>query len=266
MPASAKTHHSTRGAIKSLQTEGRRAGRGVGHHRGAKLMSSERHDLPTGGHQDRLESWKEVAAHFQKGVTTVQRWEREEGLPVHRHAHARKGSIFAYRHELDAWRLGRSESSLAADDPDTADVDGTKSLLPAAEARLGGEQMPTPLPDAPEEHVTGERSPFVPSGRRRLYAMATVLGGLAVWLASASLATFDAPAANAAPAENGLVTAPSVDEPLLTRVPLQMATATFSQSILGGVLTEPGDRSLLQPFEWVDHRARCGRQVGQHAS
>ena len=36
--------------------------------------------------EDRLDSWKEIAAYLNRGVRTVRRWEREEGLPVHRHA------------------------------------------------------------------------------------------------------------------------------------------------------------------------------------
>jgi hypothetical protein len=56
---------------------------------------------------DRLESWKEIASFFGKGVSTVQRWEKEEGLPVHRHRHAKFGSVYAYRSELGAWRAGR---------------------------------------------------------------------------------------------------------------------------------------------------------------
>lgn len=52
---------------------------------------------------DRLESWKEIAAHLNRGVSTVQRWERQEGLPVHRHRHNRLGSVWASRAEVDAW-------------------------------------------------------------------------------------------------------------------------------------------------------------------
>src|ERR1035441_3364214 len=33
---------------------------------------------------DRLDSWKEVAAYLKRGARTVQRWEREKALPVHR--------------------------------------------------------------------------------------------------------------------------------------------------------------------------------------
>lgn len=51
-----------------------------------------------------LESWKEIAAYLQRQVRTVRRWEKEEGLPVHRHAHKVRGSVYAYPSELDAWR------------------------------------------------------------------------------------------------------------------------------------------------------------------
>jgi Tol biopolymer transport system component len=52
---------------------------------------------------DRLDSWKEIAAYLGRGIRTVQRWEREEGLPVHRLAHEKRGSIYARREELAAW-------------------------------------------------------------------------------------------------------------------------------------------------------------------
>ena len=53
--------------------------------------------------EDRLDSWKEIAAYLGRGIRTVQRWEREEGLPVHRLAHDKRGSIYARREELTAW-------------------------------------------------------------------------------------------------------------------------------------------------------------------
>ena len=56
---------------------------------------------------DRLESWKEIAAYLKRDVTTVQRWEKREGMPVHRHLHDKVGSVFAFKSELDAWVAGR---------------------------------------------------------------------------------------------------------------------------------------------------------------
>src|SRR6185295_9998432 len=65
---------------------------------------------------ERLESWKEIAAHLGRRVRTVQRWEKEEGLPVHRLAHRRRGTVYAWSHELDAWRAQKSVPP-ALDDP-----------------------------------------------------------------------------------------------------------------------------------------------------
>ncbi len=55
----------------------------------------------------RLDSWKEIATYLGRDVTTVQRWERQEGMPVHRHLHHKRGSVYALSSELDVWRQGR---------------------------------------------------------------------------------------------------------------------------------------------------------------
>jgi hypothetical protein len=57
---------------------------------------------------ERLDSWKGIAAHFDRDVTTVQRWEKREGMPVHRHLHDRAGSIYAFSAELDEWARSRN--------------------------------------------------------------------------------------------------------------------------------------------------------------
>ncbi|MGH8221134.1 MAG: tetratricopeptide repeat protein [Steroidobacteraceae bacterium] len=56
----------------------------------------------------RLSSWKAIAAYLKRDVTTVQRWERREGMPVHRHLHDKRGSVYALASELDVWRERRS--------------------------------------------------------------------------------------------------------------------------------------------------------------
>ncbi|MGH9312898.1 MAG: hypothetical protein ACRD1S_06830 [Vicinamibacterales bacterium] len=52
---------------------------------------------------NRLDSWKEIAAYLKRDVSTVQRWEKKEGLPVHRLPHDKLGSVFAFKQELDIW-------------------------------------------------------------------------------------------------------------------------------------------------------------------
>lgn len=58
--------------------------------------------------EDRLDSWKEIAEYLNRDVTTVQRWEKREGMPVRRHVHDRMGSVYASRAELDAWMRSRN--------------------------------------------------------------------------------------------------------------------------------------------------------------
>jgi Tol biopolymer transport system component len=64
--------------------------------------------LRTPQSEDRLDSWKEIAAYLKRDVTTVQRWEKREEMPVHRHLHDRMGSVYASRAELDAWTRSRN--------------------------------------------------------------------------------------------------------------------------------------------------------------
>jgi hypothetical protein len=60
--------------------------------------------------EKRLDSWKEIAAYLNRDVTTVQRWEKREGMPVHRHVHDKRGSVYALSEELDDWIRSRRPS------------------------------------------------------------------------------------------------------------------------------------------------------------
>ncbi len=64
---------------------------------------------------ERLESWKGIAVYLKREVRTVQRWEREENLPVHRHLHRTQGTVYAYKSELDAWLAQRQPRLEAAE-------------------------------------------------------------------------------------------------------------------------------------------------------
>lgn len=50
-----------------------------------------------------LTSWKEIAQYMRSGVRTVQRYERELGLPVRRPTGKSRGAVMATRAEIDAW-------------------------------------------------------------------------------------------------------------------------------------------------------------------
>jgi Tol biopolymer transport system component len=92
---------------------------------------------------ERLESWKAIAAYLKRDVTTVQRWERREGMPVHRHVHDKQGSVYAFRSELDAWVHGRragiapaAEPPLGVEPPLAADPPAVAERPPVADQRV----------------------------------------------------------------------------------------------------------------------------------
>jgi TolB-like protein/Flp pilus assembly protein TadD len=83
--------------------------------------------------KSRLESWKEIALYLHRDVTTVQRWEKQEGMPVHRHLHHKRGSVYALSSELDAWRQSRKLHSDEVQEPvleAPADLDGQQTTVP----------------------------------------------------------------------------------------------------------------------------------------
>ncbi len=55
-----------------------------------------------------LRGWKQIAAYLHRDVRTVQRWERNEHLPVHRQLHVKLGTVHAVRAELEEWRASRT--------------------------------------------------------------------------------------------------------------------------------------------------------------
>ena len=86
----------------------------------------------------RLDSWKEIATYLKRGARTVQRWEREEGLPVHRLPHEKLGSVYAYPAELDAWWSSRAAE--IRDAQPAAKPAPSIAVLPFADMSQGGDQ------------------------------------------------------------------------------------------------------------------------------
>jgi Tol biopolymer transport system component len=113
---------------------------------------------------DRLDSWKEIAAYLRRDVTTVQRWEKREGMPVHRHVHDKLGSIHAFRSELDRWTRSRQGRPDAAPDADAgrlpASGEGTETA--AAEPPIdAGAQVAAVAPEMTLAARRGTRAPIV---------------------------------------------------------------------------------------------------------
>ena len=75
----------------------------------SRLLSRER-AVPMAsngrGHEDLLDSWKEISVFLKRGVRTVQRWERTQRLPVH-HRDGKRGGVFAFVSEIEQWMRSR---------------------------------------------------------------------------------------------------------------------------------------------------------------
>ncbi|HET8549063.1 MAG TPA: hypothetical protein VFL57_13695, partial [Bryobacteraceae bacterium] len=117
-------------------------------------MTDMRKDQESG---TRLESWKEIAAYLHRDVSTVRRWEKEEGLPVHRHEHRERSTVFAIPEELNAWRDSRRPEPQSSSAPSTVRraiiaAALTLTLLTSGWAlwRAGLFRLPYPLVEAAE--------------------------------------------------------------------------------------------------------------------
>lgn len=133
----------------------------------------------------KLDSWGEIASYLGREVRTVQRWEGTEDLPVHRHEHKKKSTVYAYTGELDAWIKNRQPK----DDPVADDVfarqqalSGTDSPIETTDPAIAP-PPPGPIPDPIE--------PPSPAGKRVVIAL-IALGilcalslGIYRWLQSA---------------------------------------------------------------------------------
>ena len=105
---------------------------------------------------DRLDSWKAIASYLGRGVRTVQRWEREEGLPVHRLAHEKRGSVYAHKQEVDAWWESRRLTL-------STGVSATLAEPPAPAPAPASTPTPTPTPAGPERLTWTSAATFWPA-------------------------------------------------------------------------------------------------------
>lgn len=87
---------------------------------------------------NRLDTWKEIAVYLARAVRTAQRWHKSEGLPVHRHFHAKASTVYAFKHEVDAWLQKRRWTGERPENKESTEP-GVDWLLP----RAGGERMLT---------------------------------------------------------------------------------------------------------------------------
>jgi Tol biopolymer transport system component len=101
----------------------------------------------------RLDSWKEIADYLRRDVTTVIRWERDKGLPIHRVPGGKRQAVFAFIPELDAWLRNEHGQMEAASVPGVqgagAEVEGhNPELIGGNNGGRRAEVSPISVPSA----------------------------------------------------------------------------------------------------------------------
>jgi len=80
--------------------------------------------------EDLLEGWKAIAEHLRKTERTVQRWEKNKGLPVRRlrsDPAEEQGRVYAYKSELDIWWNRHTDLTLESEvDPQARTETGSR--------------------------------------------------------------------------------------------------------------------------------------------
>ncbi|MFO7693619.1 MAG: hypothetical protein R6V57_11085 [Vicinamibacterales bacterium] len=89
-----------------------------------------------------LHGWKDISTYFGRSVRTVQRWERDFGLPIRRFGMGRAELVHAYLEELDRWKAtAEAEAARRAGDPGTEN--GTDAPSGGAAPPASGERRLT---------------------------------------------------------------------------------------------------------------------------
>jgi TolB-like protein/tetratricopeptide (TPR) repeat protein len=128
---------------------------------------------------DKLLSWKEIANYLGRDVRTVQRWERTEGMPVERHKHLNKSTVYAYKSELDKWIHERQP----ADDPA---ADASFQPEPEDEDDAGEDSMVQGIQPVPRPPVA--LAPAGPGSPLKSYQRAPLRLALGIFVALVVLA------------------------------------------------------------------------------
>src|ERR1700689_4648578 len=100
----------------------------------------------------RLDSWKEIAAFFDRDERTVKRWEKERLLPVHRLPGGSRARVFAFTGELERWMHSLESSPV--------ELEPSDNLEPPEELTAAVEDFPSRDSDIAEAVQAPTHSPW----------------------------------------------------------------------------------------------------------
>lgn len=114
----------------------------------------------------RLESWGEIASYLRREIRTVQRWERNLGLPIHRLSVGKNSSVYAYPSELDKWYKEREPRLEKEDTEIDSPSQGSQS---SSSSNISQNHEVPPSPSGQEKESA------IKSSRKRLIAGAAAI-------------------------------------------------------------------------------------------
>src|SRR5262249_38264745 len=82
---------------------------------------------PLPAQERKLEGWGEIALYLRREIRTVQRWERNLALPIHRLPVGKGSAVYAYASELDEWYRER-EAKIRAEGIQHADETSSSTV------------------------------------------------------------------------------------------------------------------------------------------
>jgi len=112
-------------------------------------------------HERKLEGSGEIALYLRREIRTVQRWERNLGLPIHRLPVGRQNAVYAYPSELDQWYREREAKIKAEEIRHPADA-------AAALVEIKNHETSSVSPPAPDVESNKGSEP------RRLYWLSSI--------------------------------------------------------------------------------------------
>jgi tetratricopeptide (TPR) repeat protein len=139
--------------------------------------------------KDILNGWKEIASYVGRDIRTVERWEKQRGLPIRRVPGAGRATVYAVVSELDEWFASASTSD-AFDNDDEPFDSHTSSIAASATATPVTAALPetTSSEAAPAQNGAAATWTRIAAGWKIAGAAAAVLAvGFAGWMAGRTL-------------------------------------------------------------------------------
>jgi hypothetical protein len=96
----------------------------------AKAVSVPASIPPASAIRATLQSWKDIASELNRGIRTVQRWERTLGLPVRRFGKGPRCPVFAFKDELHSWLRNNTDAYVDIDRNTNPDLRETPEINP----------------------------------------------------------------------------------------------------------------------------------------